>query len=59
MDNENDKLILRYDSVEEKVLMVEDRTMYISVGIDDYIVDGKVTSDDMAEIIYTHATKLI
>lgn len=59
MDNENNKLILQYDSVEEQVLMVEDRTMDISVGIDDYIVDGKVTSDDMADIIYTHATKLI
>lgn len=59
MDNENNKLILQYDSVEEKVLMVEDRTLDISVGIDDYIVDGKVTSDDMADIIYTHATKLI
>lgn len=59
MDNENNKLILRYDSVEEQVLMVEDKTMDISVGIDDYIVDGKVTSDDMADIIYTHATKLI
>ena len=40
-------------------IMVEDRTMDISIGIDDYIVDGKVTSDDMADIIYTHATKLI
>lgn len=59
MDNENNKLILQYDSVEEQVLMVEDRTMDISVGIDDYIVDGKVTSDDIAKIIYTHATKLI
>lgn len=59
MDNENNKLILQYDAVEEKVLMVEDKTMDISVGIDDYIVDGKVTSDDMADIIYTHATKLI
>ena len=59
MDNENNKLILQYDSVEEQVLMVEDRTMDISVGVDDYIVDGKVTSDDMADIIYTHATKLI
>lgn len=59
MDNENNKLILQYDSVEEQVLMIEDRTMDISVGIDDYIVDGKVTSDDMADIIYTHATKLI
>lgn len=59
MDNENNKLILQYDSVEEQVLMVEDRTMDISIGIDDYIVDGKVTSDDIADIIYTHATKLI
>ena len=59
MDNEDNKLILQYDSVEEQVLMVEDRTMDISVGIDDYIVDGKVTSDDIADIIYTHATKLI
>ena len=59
MDNENNKLILRYDAVEEQVLMIEDRTMDISIGIDDYIVDGKVTSDDMADIIYTHATKLI
>ena len=59
MDNENNKLILQYDAVEEQVLMVEDRTMDISIGVDDYIVDGKVTSDDMADIIYTHATKLI
>ena len=59
MDDEDNKLILQYDSVEEQVLMVEDRTMDISVGIDDYIVDGKVTSDDMADIIYTNATKLI
>lgn len=59
MDNENNKLILQYDSVEEQVLMVEDGTMDISVGIDDYIVDGKVTSDDMADIIYMNATKLI
>ncbi len=59
MNDENNKLILQYDAVEEQVLMVEDKTMDISVGIDDYIVDGKVTSDDMAEIIYTNATKLI
>lgn len=31
----------------------------ISVGIDDYVVDGKVSADDIAEIIYSNATKLI
>ena len=51
---EDNKLILRYDSVEEKVLMVEDRNIYISVGL-----DGKISSDDMFEIIYSNATKLI
>ena len=60
MDDEDSKLILQYDSVEERVLMVENRTMDISVDIDDYVVDGKVlSSDDMAEIIYSNATKLI
>lgn len=58
MDDENNKLILQYDSVEDQVLMVEDRTMDISVDIDDYI-DGKVTVDDIAGIIYTNAMKLI
>ena len=59
MDDEDNKLILQYDSVEEKVLMVEDRTIDISVGIDDYVVDGKISSDDIAEIIYSNATKLV
>jgi hypothetical protein len=54
MDDEDNKLILRYDSVEEKVLMVEDGTIDISVGL-----DGKISSDDMAEIIYSNTTKLI
>ena len=54
MDDEDNKLILRYDSVEEKVLMVEDRTIDISVGL-----DGKVSVDDIAGLIYTNAMKLI
>ena len=54
MDDEDNKLILRYDSVEEKVLMVVDRTIDISVGL-----DGKISSDDMSEIIYSNAIKLI
>ena len=54
MDDEDNKLTLQYDSAEEKVLMVEDGTIDISVGL-----DGKISSDDMAEIIYSNATKLI
>ena len=54
MDDEDNKLILRYDSVEEKVLMVVDRTIDISIGL-----DGKISSDDMSEIIYSNAIKLI
>ena len=54
MDDEDNKLILQYDSAEEKVLMVEDRTIDISVGL-----DGKISADDIAEIIYSNATKLI
>ena len=54
MDDEDNKLTLQYDSAEEKVLMVEDGTIDISVGL-----DGKISSDDIAEIIYSNATKLI
>jgi len=54
MNDEDNKLTLQYDSAEEKVLMVEDRTIDISVGL-----DGKISSDDIAEIIYSNATKLI
>jgi len=54
MNDEDNKLTLQYDSAEEKVLMVEDGTMDISVGL-----DGKISADDIAEIIYSNATKLI
>ena len=54
MDDEDNKLILQYDSAEEKVLMVEDRTIDVSVGL-----DGKISADDISEIIYSNATKLI
>ena len=54
MDDEDNKLTLQYDSAEEKVLMVEDGTIDISVGL-----DGKISADDIAEIIYSNATKLI
>ena len=33
MDDEDNKLTLQYDSAEEKVLMVEDGTIDISIGI--------------------------
>lgn len=53
LNDEDNKIILQYDAVEEKILLIEDRTLDISVGIDDN------TADDMAEIIYSNATKLI
>ena len=53
MDDEDNKIILQYDAVEEKILLIEDRSLDISVEIDDN------TADDMAEIIYSNATKLI
>ena len=54
MDDEDNKLTLQYDSAEEKVLMVEDRTIDVSIGL-----DGKISADDISEIIYSNATKLI
>lgn len=53
LNDEDNKLILQYDAVEEKILLIEDRSLDISVEIDDN------TADDMAEIIYSNATKLI
>ena len=53
MNDEDNKIILQYDAVEEKILLIEDRSLDISVGIDDN------TADDMAEMIYSNATKLI
>ena len=53
LNDEDNKIVLQYDAVEEKILLIEDRTLDISIGIDDN------TADDMAEIIYSNATKLI